>query len=157
MSDDAATARSYGKVFNAIATTYDRNRPGYPAELIDHAVGAARLQPGDPVLEIGCGTGQLTRDLLKRGLRVTAIEPGDQLAQIARANLDGAGELELMSAKLEDASLPADHFKAAFSASAIHWVDPDVGWFLLAEALVTGGTLELIQYIGLEERRTADE
>lgn len=157
MANDGATARSYGKVFNVIATSYDRNRPGYPAALIDHAVEQAGLKPGDEVLEIGCGTGQLTRDLLNRGLRVTAVEPGDQLVQLAAENLQGAGPVAFVNARLEDTQLLSAHYRAVFSASAIHWVDPDVGWRLIAGALTPGGTLALIQYQGLQEERSIDD
>jgi hypothetical protein len=40
-----------------------------------------------------------------------------------------------------------------FSASAIHWVDPDVSWRKLADALVDGGTLALVSYFGLDDSR----
>ncbi len=72
-------ARSYGKVFNGFAGEYDRHRPTYPDALVDEACAVAGIGNGDRVLEIGCGTGQLTRSLLARGLRVSAVEPGDQL------------------------------------------------------------------------------
>jgi hypothetical protein len=65
-------ARSYGKVFNEVAVEYDRNRPAYPDALVNQACEVAGITDGDRVLEIGCGTGQLTRSLLARGLRVTA-------------------------------------------------------------------------------------
>jgi SAM-dependent methyltransferase len=154
---DGTLQRSYGKVFDQVAAEYDRHRPTYPEQLIDLACELAGLEPGDRVLEIGCGTGQLTRSLLARGLRVTAIEPGAQLARLARQRLEGTGELELVNARLEDARLPHEHFRAVFSASAIHWVDPDIGWQRVADALVPGGTLALIQYFGLYEPRSADD
>ena len=100
-------ARSYGRVFDEVADEYDRHRPTYPDELIDRACEAAGIGPGAPVLEIGCGTGQLTRSLLERGLRVTAVEPGERLIAQARVQLDGAGDLQFVNARLEDASLPA--------------------------------------------------
>ena len=154
---DGTLQRSYGKVFDQVAAEYDRHRPTYPEQLIDLACLLAGLERGDEVLEIGCGTGQLTRSLLARGLRVTAIEPGAQLAELAQQRLGGTGELELVNARFEDARLPREHFRAVFSASAIHWVDPDVGWQRAADALVPGGTLALIQYFGLHEPRSADD
>jgi SAM-dependent methyltransferase len=154
---DGTLTRSYGKVFDQVAAEYDRHRPTYPEQLIDVAFELAGLECGDRVLEIGCGTGQLTHSLLARGLRVTAIEPGAQLAALAQNRLQGTGELELVNARLEDARLPHGHFRAVFSASAIHWADPDVGWQRAADALVPEGTLALIQYFGLHAPRSADD
>jgi len=154
---DGTLARSYGKVFNEVAVEYDRNRPAYPDALVDQACKVAHIGEGDRVLEVGCGTGQLTRSLLARGLRVTALEPGDQLIRIAGENLRDAGDVELVHARLEDMQLPRESYEAVFSASAIHWVDPDLGWRKLADALVPGGTLALIQYFGLKERRSVDD
>ncbi len=154
---DGTLQRSYGEVFDQVAGEYDRHRPGYPEQLIDLVCELAGLERGDRVLEIGCGTGQLTRSLLARGLRVTAIEPGAQLAGLAQQRLQGTGELELVNARLEDVRLPHGNFRAVFSASAIHWVDPDVGWQRAADALVPDGTVALIQYFGLRGPRSADD
>jgi SAM-dependent methyltransferase len=154
---DRALARSYGKVFNDVAEEYDRNRRAYPDVLVDHACRAARIAAGDRVLEIGCGTGQLTRSLLARGLRVTALEPGDQLIAIAAENLRRAGDVEFVHVRLEELQLPGERYKAVFSASAIHWTDPDLSWRRIAELLGPGGTLALIQYFGLHEQRSADD
>jgi SAM-dependent methyltransferase len=106
------------------------------------------------VLEVGCGSGQLTRGLVARGLHVTALEPGPSLIALARQNLAGAGEVEFVNAQFEDALLPREQFKAVFSASAFHWVDPKVSWQKAADVLVPGGTLALVQYFGLEEQRS---
>jgi len=149
-----STARRYGKVFDEIAAEYDRHRPAYPDELIDQACRVAGIGSGDHVLEVGCGTGQLTRGLVARGLHVTALEPGKSLIALARQNLEGAGEVEFVNAQFEDASLPREQFAAVFSASAFHWVDPKVSWQRAADVLVPGGTLALVQYCGIEEPRS---
>ena len=154
---DATLARSWGKVFNEVAAEYDRNRPSYPDALLDRACESAGLGGGERVLEIGCGTGQLTRSLLARGLRVTALEPGDELIRLAEANLEGAGDVEFVHARLEDTPLPRESYAAVFAASAIHWVDPDRGWSKIAKALAPNGTLALIQYFGLQEPRSVDD
>jgi len=150
----APIARQYGRVFDEVAAEYDRNRPVYPDELVDHACQVAALRDGDQVLEIGCGSGQLTRSLLARGLRVTAVEPGANLIALARQNLKGAGAVEFMNVRFEDASCPHEHFRAVFSAAALHWVDPKLSWLKIADVLVPGGTLALISYFGLEEQRS---
>jgi SAM-dependent methyltransferase len=154
---DGTLVRSYGRVFNEVAVEYDRYRPAYPDALVDRACEVADIGDGDRVLEIGCGTGQLTRSLLARGLRVTALEPGDQLILLAKENLRNAGDVELVHARLEDTRLPRESYQAVFSASAIHWVDPDLSWRKIADALAPNGTLALIQYFGLRERRSIDD
>ncbi|HEX2744495.1 MAG TPA: class I SAM-dependent methyltransferase [Streptosporangiaceae bacterium] len=146
-----STARRYGKVFDDIAAEYDRHRPAYPDVLVDQACQVAGIGSGDHVLEVGCGSGQLTRGLVARGLHVTAVEPGKNLTALARQNLEGAGEVEFVNAQFEDALLPRGQFRAVFSASAFHWVDPKVSWQNAADVLVPGGTLALVQYFGLSE------
>lgn len=154
---DVTPQRSCGETFDQVAGAYDRYRPTYPEQLVELACLRAGLKRGCHVLEIGCGTGQLTRSLLARGLRVTAIEPGAQLAGLAQQRLRGRGELELVNARFEEARLPHAHFRAVFSASAIHWIDHDVGWRRAADVLMPGGTLALIQYFGLREPRSAGD
>ena len=150
-------ARSYGSVFDEVAEDYDRHRPTYPDVLLDRACEEAGIGPGAAVLEIGCGTGQLTRSLLARGLRVTAVEPGQQLIARARDQCSGVGDVQFVNARLEDASLPRAKYAAVFSASAIHWIDPDVSWRRMADALADGGSLALLSYFGLDDPRSADD
>ena len=143
--------RSYGAVFDTMADEYDRHRPGYPDELIDLACRTAGLTAGDPVLEIGCGTGQLTRSLVARELHVTAVEPGENM--IAIAGRTSAG-VQFVKQRFEDARLTAP-FPAAFCASAFHWIDPDVSWRKVAASLAPGGLLALIQWCGVRDDQTA--
>jgi len=158
-----AEARRYGTVFDEMADEYDRTRPMYPDALVDRACEVAGLGSGDPVLEIGCGTGQLTRSLVARGLRVTAVEPGENLIRLAGQNLAGSGtasasgSVEFANARFEDAALPSGHFRAVFSASALHWVDPAVGWRKIAGVLAAGGTLALLSYFGVDDPRSRDD
>jgi SAM-dependent methyltransferase len=148
-------ARSYGRVFDEIAEDYDRHRPTYPDVLVARACEG--IGPGAAVLEIGCGTGQLTRSLLARGLRVTAVEPGRHLIARARDRLSDVGDVQFVNARLEDASVSRGRYAAVFSASAIHWIDPEVSWRKTADALVDGGSLALVSYFGLDDPHSADD
>ena len=148
---ESSIALRYGAVFDTVAVEYDRRRPRYPDELVDRVCELGELATGDRVLEIGCGTGQLTRSLVARGLSVTAVEPGANL--ISLAERIGPG-VQFVNRRFEDAPL-SGRFRAVFSASAFHWIDPDVGWHKVARSLAPGGSLALIQYCGLRDEQTA--
>ena len=62
------------QVFDDNALAYDKYRPHYPKEVIDDLIDLAKLNRGDSILEIGCGTGQITLDFLQKGFQLTAIE-----------------------------------------------------------------------------------
>src|SRR5271169_6171426 len=150
-----APRRHGDRAFDAVAAEYDRNRPAYPDELVKRACQIAGIGRGDRVLEVGCGTGQLTQSLVARGLQVVAVEPGSQLMSLADRNLSERGEVEFVNARFEDADLPHGRYPAVFSAAAFHWIDPEVSWRKAASVLAPGGTLALIQYCGLQEERTS--
>jgi SAM-dependent methyltransferase len=135
-------------MFDTVAVEYDRNRPTYPDELVERACEIGGLASGARVLEIGCGTGQLTRKLVGLGLHVTAVEPGQNLIEVARREVRGPGTLEFVNSRYEDASTEGA-FSGVFCASAFHWLDPAVSWAKVARSLTEDGVLALIQYSGL--------
>jgi SAM-dependent methyltransferase len=96
------------------------------------------------VLEIGCGTGQLTEMLVERGLEVDAIDPGASLVEIALRRV-GDGAVRFHAERFEDVDLPSRSFEAVFSGTAFHWIDPAVGWQKAANVLVPSGVLALLQ------------
>ncbi|HXW38361.1 MAG TPA: methyltransferase domain-containing protein [Acidimicrobiales bacterium] len=135
--------REMGRLFTSVAADYDAVRPGYPATLFDDLAELAGLQPGARVLEIGPGTGIATRSLLDRGWRVHAVEPGQEMAEIARRRSVGH-PLRVDVATFEDWEPHGAPFDAAFSATAFHWVHPDVRWTKTATVLAEGGHLALM-------------
>jgi SAM-dependent methyltransferase len=155
MANDSAERR-YGAVFDTVAEEYDRNRPTYPDELVDRAVELAGVTAADCVLEIGCGTGQLTRSLVARGLHVTAVEPGANLIELAERAARGPGSVEFIHSRFEDAVIQG-RFAAAFCASAFHWLNPDVSWAKTAHSLTPDGLIALIQYGGLRHQDGATD
>ena len=136
-----------GLRFDRIAAEYDRVRPSYPDELVDRACSIAGLSAGSHVVEVGCGTGKLTVALAKRGLRVDAVDPGENLLEVARERVAGAA-VRFHAGRFEDVELPAGVFEAVFSATAFHWVDPDVSWAKAARLLRPGGVLALLTHVG---------
>jgi SAM-dependent methyltransferase len=134
-----------GLAFDTVADEYERARRGYPDELVDAACALAGLAPGSRVLEVGAGTGKLTRMLVARGLAVDAVEPGDRLIAVAERHVGDV--VRFHRGRFEDVDVPDAAFAALFSATAWHWVDPAVGWAKAARALEPGGTLVLLAHV----------
>jgi ubiquinone/menaquinone biosynthesis C-methylase UbiE len=141
----------HGGVFDAVAEAYDTHRSGYPREIVSAAVELAGLGPGARVVEVGSGTGKLTEELVASGLRVDAVEPGSEMIEVARRRVNDSDLVHFHPSRFEDVSLPAELFDAVFSGSAFHWVDPSVGWAKAAALLRPGGTLALLQPIGVRD------
>jgi 2-polyprenyl-3-methyl-5-hydroxy-6-metoxy-1,4-benzoquinol methylase len=148
-TDEERTRReTWRRLFDDIAGRYEATRPGYPAEVIDTVFTTAGLGPGADawrgadVLEIGCGTGQLTRQLAGRGFSLTAIDIGPAMVEAARRNsADPTVRFELCS--FEEFAGPGP-FDLIVSGTAFHWVDPSVAWAKTARLLRPGGWLALL-------------
>ena len=105
---------SLGTIFDEDPEGYDRARPSYPPTIVD-AVPRGRL------LEVGCGTGKLTKDLVARGDDVLGVEPGEGMAALARRY----APVEVST--FEDWDPAGRTFDAVVCATAWHWIDPAVG------------------------------
>jgi SAM-dependent methyltransferase len=126
--------------FNERAEEYRLARPPYPARVYQLLSERCGLGPGTQVVEIGGGTGQATCELLARGAHVVAVEPGAALAAHLSATLSGPA-LRIVHDEFETADLPWAAFDLATSATAFHWVRPDVALPKLARILRPGGWL----------------
>jgi ubiquinone/menaquinone biosynthesis C-methylase UbiE len=135
--------RERGRAFGRVAEEYDRVRSSYPAALVDEA--CAGLAPGSRVVEVGSGTGKLTVALVEHGLEVDAVEPDADMAAVARRHVGDAVSFHI--ARFEDVELPERAFETVFSATAFHWIDPEVGWQKAARLLRPGGTLALLTHV----------
>jgi SAM-dependent methyltransferase len=139
--------------FDEDAELYDRARPGYPEPLFDELVRLAGLRPGDRALEIGCGTGQATRPQAARGLRVTCVELGENMARVARRNLSAFPGVDVQQGTFEDWALPAESFDVALAATSWHWIEHGVRFVKTAEALRPGGALAIIGTVHVSDER----
>lgn len=129
------------RTFDSAAELYERARPGYPPALFEDL--ATYAGPGARVLEIGAGTGQATRGLLARGWSVVALEPGPELAAVARRALTGA--VEVVGSPFERWE-PGDRepFDLVVAATSWHWLDPRVAYRRAHELLGPGGHLAIV-------------
>jgi SAM-dependent methyltransferase len=136
--------RDLGRVFNEVPELYDRVRPAYPDELFADLAAITGVDGPSPVLEVGCGTGQATRSLAALGYPVTAVEPGADMAALARRRLAAFGAVNVENSTFEEWDDAGRRFDVLVSASAWHWVDPAVGWRRAHDVLRPGGWMALV-------------
>jgi SAM-dependent methyltransferase len=135
--------REQRMVFDEDAELYDRARPGYPAGLFDDLFDYAALDDDSRILEIGAGTGKASVSLAQRGHPLLCLEPGLNMARVARANLADHPRAELLVTPFEEWPAEDACFGLVASAQAFHWVDAAVRYTRSAAALVPGGCLAL--------------
>jgi len=104
--------------FGNTAREYELGRPEWPEELIDRVVSELDLGPDATVLDLGAGTGKLTRSLVSRFARVIAVEPDSAMRAVLEEIVP---EAEALAGSAEAIPLPDDSVDAVFTAEAFHW------------------------------------
>jgi SAM-dependent methyltransferase len=130
--------------FEQVPELYDRARPNYPPAIFDELATLAQLPPAARVVEIGCGTGQATVSLARRGYQLTCVELGEQLAAVARRKLEGLPNVEVINADFESWRPARADFEAAVAFTAFHWIAPDVRYAKTAALLRDRGMLAVV-------------
>jgi SAM-dependent methyltransferase len=113
-----------GMHFERMAAEYATSRPPYPPGLYAVLVSEGIIGPGTRVLEIGAGSGLATREVVRSGSEVVAMEPGRELARLLKSDIPG---ISVIRARLEDFDPPLASFDSVLAATSMHWVDPSVG------------------------------
>ena len=128
--------------FETVAAEYERHRPEYPEEALRWAADELGLEPGaSRILDLGAGTGKLTRGLVALGFDVVAVEPGaPMLAQLREA----VPEAETHEGSAESIPLSGESVDAAFAGQAFHWFDRDQALPELHRVIGAGGGLALL-------------
>src|SRR3954452_10262894 len=134
--------------FADVAEVYERGRPSYPPPVVERVVaelGVTTSRPPDRVLDLGAGTGLLTRPLLGAGLDVVAVDP---LAGMRAALAAGVGGDRVLDGRAEAIPLPDASLDGAVSADAFHWFDGERAAAELHRVLRPGAGLVLMWLIG---------
>lgn len=136
-----AIHNSASRGFEAAGDSYEKGRPDFPQEALLFLARTLGISPGTLVLDLGAGTGKLTRGLLAFGPRITAVEPVEGMRKRFKTLspdievLDGTAE----AIPLEDAS-----FEVAVVGQAFHWFDGPLALKEISRILKPGGKLGLI-------------
>jgi len=149
---------SYSKkcsvLFNDVAELYDRVRPGYPDSVVERVLACASVPEDGKILEVGCGTGQLTVPLAKRGYEITAIDRGPDLAHVASQNCSAFSKTRIINSTFEEWEGVLHSFDLVTSAQTYHWFDPNYGIQHASSSLKHTGSIALIWNVQNRSRDT---
>jgi ubiquinone/menaquinone biosynthesis C-methylase UbiE len=124
------------RVFDHVADTYDRTRPGYPAAAVEWLVGSTAHR----VLDLGAGTGKLTAALVAAGHDVVAVDPSRQMLAILQTTVSYA---DVREGAAEAIPLPDYDVSTVVVAQAFHWFDHSAAIPEIARVLQPHGRLAL--------------
>jgi SAM-dependent methyltransferase len=131
------------RTFDGVAELYDRLRPGYPDRLFEDVVTLSAIPPGGRILEIGAGPGKATVEFARRGYPMTCLEPGPNLARIARRNLAAFPGVRIEECTFEDWPPSDEAFDLVVAAQSFHFLDPAPSLAKVARVLRAGGALAI--------------
>jgi SAM-dependent methyltransferase len=126
-----------GASFGAAAAAYDRLRPSPPPAALDWLLAGDERR----VLDLGAGTGQVTRPLLACGLEVIAVEPDERMRELLTARSPTA---VVLAGAAEAIPLPGADVDAVLVGAAWHWFDAAAATAETARVLRPGGRLGVL-------------
>ncbi|MEV4218899.1 class I SAM-dependent methyltransferase [Nonomuraea sp. NPDC049725] len=133
--------RELGKVFDRVADAYDAARPTYPDELFQALSEVSGVDlDGATAVDVGAGTGILTRALRARGSRVVAVDPGAEMLARLRSRAGSGGTAAVLA---DGNALPLAGGVADLVtyAQSWHWLDPVASIAEARRVLRPGGAI----------------
>jgi ubiquinone/menaquinone biosynthesis C-methylase UbiE len=123
--------------FARVADAYERARPGYPADAVLWLAG----ETSRDVVDLGAGTGKLTRSLTALGHHVVAVEPLGEMLDRLRAAVPG---VTAVVGTAESMPLPDASAEVVTCAQAFHWFDHGPALAEIARVLRPAGRIALV-------------
>jgi ubiquinone/menaquinone biosynthesis C-methylase UbiE len=129
--------------FDTVAPQWDNLRKGFFSEAVrEKAFDVAGVMPGKLAADIGAGSGFVTEGLLKRGLRVIAVERSEAMLEEMRRKFGEGGAVEYRIGEAESLPLEDGSVDYVFANMVLHHVDsPSAAIREMARIVKPGGRL----------------
>ena len=133
--------------FDAVGPEWDALRKVFNDDALRARAVARLVPPGLTVADVGTGTGILARELAALGCRVVAVDHSPRMLEAARANLEGAGTVELREGTAEALPLSDAEVDAAFAHMVLHYLaSPTDAIREMARVVRPGGRVVLADF-----------
>jgi len=136
----------FERTFDNVALSYDNSRPAYMEELYADIFNYKCINSHCKVLEIGIGTGKATLPVLETKCNLIGIEPGENLANLAKLRFKEYDNFFLNISTLQDYECPPQAFDFIYSATAFHWIPEEYGYKRVYQLLKSGGAFARFAY-----------
>jgi SAM-dependent methyltransferase len=141
---DMGASDALTRQFDDAAQFYDEVRPRYPETIVEQMIAFAGLPARGRLFEVGCGTGQMTLPLARRGYTIVAIDQGERLAALAAQHCQPYPRVRIVPCAFETWQDTPASYDMFIAAQAIHWIEPHYSIRRAADLLKPGGTIALV-------------
>ena len=143
-SDPSKTGQDQKRRFQSTVAYYDRYRLDYPQRLLARLRDLVGLTAGDPVLDLGTGTGMLATGFAKLGMAVTAMDPEPDMLAAAAARARAAGvAVDFVAGGWADLRPGMGPYRLVTMGRSFHWMDRAATLAMLDEIVAPGGGVAL--------------
>lgn len=126
-------------VFKSIIADYEAARPGYPDTLFRDILAYSDRTERKDILEIGAGPGQASDYFIREGFQLTALEISQEQVEYLINKYADHPNFRAVCSRFEEFTADDETFDLIFSATAFHWIAPEVGYAKAHRLLRHGG------------------
>jgi SAM-dependent methyltransferase len=130
--------------FSDRVENYVKFRPAYPEEIYAYLRAEAGLGIDDTIMDLGSGTGLLSKHFLKHGHKVFGVEPNSDMRKAGEHILASKKKFVSLDGRAEGIPLPDQSIDYVVAGQAFHWFEPLDSRIEVKRVLVPDGEVALI-------------
>ncbi len=147
MSKDEERSGTMNIDFGKTAADYGRYRAGFPHEFYDRLIDRGIVSAGCNVLDLGAGTGTLTRGLALRDCRATGLDPSTELmTEARRIDAEMGATTRYVEGRAEELAFPDSSFDVVTAGQCWHWFDRPRAAAEAFRVLRSGGSIVIAHF-----------
>ena len=133
-------------LYQTTAPYYARFRPGYPAAFLEHVIQRFGLDGRGRLLDLGCGTGQLTLPLAPHFAEVIGMDPEIEMLEEAhkRAQEVGIRNIQWLRGSSADLHAGSGPVRLVTMGRSFHWMNRDAVLAVLFDIVEPGGGVVIV-------------